>query len=213
MQSPPPLQEWLRRPLRYWYVDGLTEMAVGAIFSLLALTELVPGLLPPGPFKSLAQAILQPLVVIGGVLGARPLVRFLKERITYPRTGQVRYRQPGPYRRWLLGSLSFLVALGTAFLVTRIGAAVGKRWLPMASAFLIAFVTALGWQLHLVRMLILAIYILGAGIGVSISAPADPLDAVLFFGLVGLGWLASGGWTLWRYLRHTQPLDAVEDAG
>jgi len=169
----------------------------------------VPCLLSPGPFKSLAQAILQPLVVIAGVLGARPLVRYLKERITYPRTGQVKYRQPGPYRRRLLGSLSFLVALGTAFLIT----AVGRRWLPMVSAFLIAFVTALGWKLHLVRMLILALYILGAGIGVTVSAPADPLDAVLFFGLVGLGWLASGGWTLWRYMRHTQPLDAEEDAG
>jgi len=29
MAPQPPLEDWLRRPQRYWYIDGLTEMAVG----------------------------------------------------------------------------------------------------------------------------------------------------------------------------------------
>ncbi len=215
MTSPqPPLNDWLRRPQRYWYADGLTEMAVGGIFLLVALTNLVAWLIPPGPWQNLPLAILQALVIIGGVLGARILVRTLKERITYPRTGWVTYRQPSPSRRWLLAGLTFTLAAGLAFLMVTLGKTVGQRWLPLVSGFLIAFATAAGWRLRLARLLILALYTLGVGTGLTLLAPPDPLDAVLFFGLVGLGWLTSGGWALWTYLRHTHPLDEdkAEDA-
>ncbi|MGB9799790.1 MAG: hypothetical protein ACPLUL_06830 [Thermanaerothrix sp.] len=215
MTSPqPPLNEWLRRPQRYWYADGLAEMAVGGIFLLVALTSLAAGLLPPGPWQNLTPAILQALVIIGGVLGARVLVRTLKERITYPRTGWVTYRRPSSGRRWLLTSTSFILATGLALLIITLGKTVGQRWLPLVSGFLIAFATAAGWRLRLARLLILALYILGVGIGLTLLAPPDPFDAVLFFGLVGLGWLTSGGSALWTYLRHTHPLDEdkAEDA-
>lgn len=205
MQSPPPLNDWLRRPWRYWYVDGLSEMAVGVIFLLVGMTDLLALLLPPGPIQSLALAVLQPLVVIGGVLGVRPVVRYLKEHITYPRTGRVRYRQPTPSWRRLLAALSALLGMSLAAAIAWLGKAGGQRWLPLVSALIIAFVTAMGWRLHLVRMLVLAFYIFGVGVVLTIFAPASPLDAILFFGLVGLGWLLSGGWTLWRYLRQTQP--------
>lgn len=208
MTSPqPPLNEWLRRPQRYWYADGLTEMAVGGIFLLVALTNLAAWLLPPGPWQNLILPILQALVIIGGVLGARALVRYLKERITYPRTGWVTYRQPSSSRRWLLAGLTFILAAGLAFLMVALGKTVGQRWLPLVSGFLIAFATAAGWRLRLARLLILALYILGVGVGLTLLAPPDPLDAVLFFSLVGLGWLTSGGWAFWTYLRHTHPLD------
>jgi hypothetical protein len=208
MTSPqPPLNEWLRRPQRYWYADGLTEMAVGGIFLLVALTNLAAWLLPPGPWQNLTLPILQALVIIGGVLGARALVRYLKERITYPRTGWVTYRQPSSSRRWLLAGLTFILAAGLAFLMVALGKTVGQRWLPLVSGFLIAFATAAGWRLRLARLLILALYTLGVGVGLTLLAPPDPLDAVLFFSLVGLGWLTSGGWALWTYLRHTHPLD------
>lgn len=215
MTSPqPPLNDWLRRPQRYWYADGLTEMAVGGIFLLVALTNLAAWLLPPGPWQNLTLAILQALVIIGGVLGARALVRYLKERITYPRTGWVTYRQPSSSRRWLLAGLTFILAAGLAFLMVALGKTVGQRWLPLVSGFLIAFATAAGWRLRLARLLILALYTLGVGVGLTLLAPPDPLDAVLFFSLVGLGWLTSGGLALWTYLRHTHPLDEdkAEDA-
>ncbi len=208
MAPQPPLEDWLRRPQRYWYIDGLTEMAVGGVFVLVALTFLVPWLLPSQ--QGLVMGILQPLVVIVAVLGARPLVRYLKERITYPRTGRVNYRQPTPARRRWLIALTFLIALGLAALVTRIGATFGQRWLPMVSAFSIAFIAALGVRLRLMRFLVLALYILGLGALITWLAPAEPLDALAFFGLTGLGWLASGGWALWHYLCQTHPPSAEE---
>jgi hypothetical protein len=215
MTSPqPPLNDWLRRPQRYWYADGLAEIAVGGIVLLVALTNLAAWWLPSGPWQNLALAILQPLVIIGGVLGARALVRHLKERITYPRTGWVTYRQPSPSRRWLLAGASFILAAGLAFLMATLSQTVGQRWLPLASGFLIAFATAAGWRLRLGRLLVLALYILGVGIALTLLAPPGTLDAALFFGLSGLGWLASGGWALWHYLRQTRPSneDEVETA-
>ncbi|MCX8023887.1 MAG: hypothetical protein N3A60_01655 [Thermanaerothrix sp.] len=215
MTSPqPPLEDWLRRPQRYWYADGLAEMSVGSLFLLIALTNLAAWLLPSGPGQSLLLAILQLLVIIGGVLGARALVRHLKERITYPRTGWVAYRQPSPSRRWLLAGLSFTLAAGLAFLLAALSKTIGQRWLPLVSGFLIAFATAAGWRLQLMRLLVLALYILGVGIGLTLLAPPETLDAAVFFGLSGLGWLASGGWALWHYLRQTRPQndDKVETA-
>jgi hypothetical protein len=183
---------------------------VGGIFLLVALTDLVAWLLPSELAHHWMLAILQPLVVIGGVLGARVLVRYLKERITYPRTGRVDYSKPGPIRRWLMVILSALIALGVAFLVIHIGESAGERWLPMVSAFLIAFVAALGWRLHLMRMVWLAFYILGVGVVLTIWPVAAPLDGLAFFGLVGMGWLVSGGLTLFRYLKQTRPMGESE---
>lgn len=208
--SQPPIEEWLRRPQRYWYVDGLSEMAVGGVFLLVALSSLEAWLVPPGAVQNWILAILQPLVVIGGVLGARVLVRYLKERITYPRTGRVDYPKPSPARRWLMRALVGLIAFGIAFLVVHIGKSAGERWLPMVSAFFIAFVTALGWRLHLMRMIWLAFYILGVGVVLTMWPLASPLDALAFFGLVGVGWLISGGVTLLCYLRQTRSMDEAE---
>ncbi|WP_299029686.1 hypothetical protein [uncultured Thermanaerothrix sp.] len=212
MNSPqPPLDVWLRRPQRYWYADGLAEMAVGSIFLLVALTNLAAWRLPPGPWQSLILGLCQFLVILGSVLGARAVVHFLKERITYPRTGRVIYRRPSPSRRWLLAGASFTLAAGLAFLMVTLSKTVGQRWLPLASGFLIAFATAAGWRLGLTRLLVLALYILGVGIGLTLWPLPEPLDAAAFFGLVGLGWLASGGWALGHYLRQTRP--QPEDEG
>ncbi|NTW12789.1 MAG: hypothetical protein HGA30_05715, partial [Anaerolineales bacterium] len=81
-----------QRVKRYWFSDGIGELAGGGMFLLLGAYFGIPQFLGD---NNLVSVILQSslvLVLIGGIFGVRWLVTALKTRLTYPRTGYVEYR-------------------------------------------------------------------------------------------------------------------------
>ncbi len=206
-----PIQSNLNRPQRYWYVDGLAEMAGGGVIFLIGLCYAVAGLLPPGPARALVLGIGQPVIVLSSAFLSQRLVRSLKERLTYPRTGYVEYRQPGGSKRWarvlLVGFVSFSVAALTALL----GRDLPDRFWPFFTGFMLALAIAyLGARIGLKRFYGVAIFSLLLGGSVFWIDPPDPWSAALIFGLEGLAWILSGALTLRHYLLTTHPLDAED---
>lgn len=197
-----PLDSMQKRTRRYWYEDGLAELAAGSVISLLALLNLAIARFSP-PWQALLSAVVLPLVIIGGAVIARAWVQRLKERLTYPRTGLVIYPRPRPSRRFRAAGVALGVAVTVALLSNLLGAAQAERLLPAVTGLFTALLILLiGIQVGLVRFYFLAAWQTVIGLLGSWLALPQPFDLVLFFGGLGAGFLASGALTLIRYLRN-----------
>src|SRR5688500_1059300 len=89
-----------QRVKRYWYTDGIAELAGGGMFILLGVYFACQEFLGQ---KSMIGGILQAssiLLMIGVMALSRRLVNALKTRLTYPRTGYVEYRVDERYMNW-----------------------------------------------------------------------------------------------------------------
>ena len=94
------LKQIERNIFRDYFEDGLADIVFGAYFLILGLLS------PEG-------GVIAPFIVLFTFFFV-PLMRALKKRFTYPRTGYVELRQgdPGPLPWFVLGSLVLgLVAL------------------------------------------------------------------------------------------------------
>ncbi|MGA9531303.1 MAG: hypothetical protein WBR18_01175 [Anaerolineales bacterium] len=192
--------DWMRRPLRYVYIDGFIEIAIGALFLVSALLLLLFAVALDRPALAAvigATALL--LVIVLGLLVKR-LVEAAKERLTYRRTGFVQLR-PGATPRWT-HILLILAALGLA----------------SASLFLPDSFQQSGFALGALLTLILALfglqtgwlrfYLVAAAVALLTLAASQWISgeaAVAAFVLGGSGAILgmSGGWALSRYLQRT----------
>lgn len=208
------LQEWTQRPLRYWYVDGLSEIGAGAVIFFFGMFFAAAGLMPDGRFRGTFLGIGQPLLVIGLAVLARWAVARLKERITYPRTGYIAYRRTEPRQRigGILLAVAISVGIGLVVFISRDW--LNLRWLPAITGGLAALLTLMiAQRIHLLRFYILVGYTLAVGILTGLLQLADPYDSALFFSALGLGWIGSGSAALVRYLRSTKPADLSQGDG
>jgi hypothetical protein len=206
-----PIDEYAKRTMRYWYVDGLSEIAGGAVMLLLALVFLVGALLEPSPSTSLYLAFGQPLIVLAGALAARKIVAQVKERLTYPRTGYVAYRQPRGRGGMRLIALSFGIAAVFGVIFGVIANVFQARWIPGISGVVIALLLSfLAYEHGIRRFYMMALYTLFLGLlVVTINLP-EMFTTSVFFGGFGLGWILSGAMTLRHYLQTTQPVPRDE---
>ena len=191
-----------QRVKRYWYTDGIGELIGGGMFILLGIYFALQGFLGQ---NSMIGGILQVsliLVMIGGMAVSRRLINTLKTRLTYPRTGYVEYQvdeQKMKFRRVWVMILAFVISALTMVFVR------------LFQAFdSIVAVTGVGVSLILVILRaksagLSRFYMLGAisivlGLVLSISGLSNGYNLSLFYGLMGLCFMLSGGWTLRRYL-------------
>jgi len=84
----PPLVAAEQRAWNYWFVDGITNLVVGANTLLFALTMMYPPRWPPRPLPIALWLVALVLYVVVA-LYYRQIVEWLKARTTYPRTGYV----------------------------------------------------------------------------------------------------------------------------
>ena len=84
---------------RYWFEDGLSEITLGMLFLIIGLVLQAETLIPPGSFLSGLNALTSFILVFGGIWLVRRVIRFLKDRLIYPRTGYVGYRKAYPVQR------------------------------------------------------------------------------------------------------------------
>lgn len=200
-----------QRVKRYWFADGIGELAGGGLFLLLGAYFGIPQYLGD---DSQLSAIFQSsliLVLIGGIFVVRWLVTTLKTRLTYPRTGYVEYRVD---KRNAIRTRTFAMAFAMvmAFMMVLLAKSiqiVDSTVLVTGVVVGAVFVLLRGKSYGVQRFYFLGA--ISAILGVALSFSSLPIGYSLaaFYGLMGLVVMLSGGWVLFRYLREN-PLPAEE---
>src|SRR5688500_1850820 len=203
-----------QRVKRYWYTDGIGELIGGGMFVLLGLYFALQESLGQ---DSMVGGILQGsfiLLMIGGAFMSRRMVNALKTRLTYPRTGYIEYQVNEHNMRSMRIGVVIL-----AFTITALTMVFVRLFQSFDS---IMAVTGLAVGLILVVLRAKAsglarFYILGAvslvlGFALSISRLPNGYSLGLFYGLMGVCFILSGGLTLQRYLREN-PLPTENQNG
>jgi len=185
-----------RRALGYWFVDGVAEIAGGT--AILICGALLYAAVATG-IEQLGTLSL--LVLIGAFPVTAWIVRKVKERITYPRTGYVAYPPPSRARRIVAAAVGFLAA----GLIAPINAYVGGgkvSTVVLAFGLLVGAFTALrAWRTGAPRFYVVAAaLVVVSGIlatnGVGIE---DGIGLMLL--IYGATLVTTGVWALARYLR------------
>jgi len=208
------LSDVQQRVNRYWYTDGLAEIIGGGMFILLGAYFALQDFLGPNSTISVILQVSLVLVLIGGAFVSRRLINSLKTRLTYPRTGYVEYRvnkKDTGRKRILVATLAFTIsALTIAFV------AIFKSFDSMAAVtgFIVGMILVLlrGKASGLFRFYILGAISLLLGLAISASGLNEGYALGLYYGLMGVCFLVSGGLTLAHYL-HENPLPAEGQSG
>ena len=205
------LRNFMGRAKRYDNIDGTSEICIGLALLGFAVAGYLQASLPKN-----ASRPMQALVMYAGLIPALGLGywirRIIKRRITWPRTGYVACGPVGKSRRnrmivgWLVGGI---VGTGVACLLgyARRHGLISVRAISLLAIYVVlcvCWVLRMGRE-HAWKWLVLVFSALGL-LAIALIVPGGVSEqqrpAMLFLGLV---WLASGGATLYSYLRHTQP--------
>jgi len=196
-----------KRPIRYWYEDGLNEMAFGVIGISLGVYFWIHTRIPPGSAWHIPWALgMFPLLLFGSRL-LQGIVKRLKEKWTYPRTGYVSYRRSeGGRRRIAIRGAVVGAAFGLAIGFLR--SSIFQQRFGIAMVVLITGLIGAGvlmWievKTGVFRYFVMSMISALAGIGLSTSGLAEMAALGLFWGILGASHGISGVFVLVRYLRR-----------
>ncbi|MGQ9675890.1 MAG: hypothetical protein ACUVX1_09505 [Chloroflexota bacterium] len=197
----------VKRTQQYWFIDGLTEIAVGVVFVLVGLLFLVESFAPPDSPLAHISALGLPLIVIIGWSVTSRLVSAAKARLTYPRTGYVKYRRPPTRQRVNRFVVGAAVGAGVGFVVATLAltAPASLAWIPALQGLIVgAFWAYFGWHFALTRFYVLAIVSVALGPATALAGLGDIRGNGVYFSLMGMAMIVSGGLALISYLRQTK---------
>lgn len=209
MNATPNIDQLMQRTRRYWYEDGLWEIALGCFFVVLGLFLWTQSLTPPGSPLWIVWGLGGPILIIGGGLVAIWIVKQIKSRFTYPRTGYVTYEHRAKgFSGWIrIAGVVIVGALVAVLIVIAPG-----RWhnysLLFGLAGLVVF-GVVGYTHGLRRFSVLALWSLILGV-VLLPLSAEQGGALFYIGL-GLGTIVAGGITWHRYNQVAPPPQEVAD--
>ena len=191
-----------QRVKRYWYADGIAELTSGGLFVLLGVYFGAQGFLGEGSTASIILQISLILVMVGGIFGVRWLVNTLKTRLTYPRTGYVEYRvneKDAKVRRYVVAGVAMIIAIASIVLIDYIR---GLDSMALITGLLVGviFIALRGKSSGLKRFYLLGGLAIVLGAVLSFSGLSQAYNLGLFYGLLGIAIMISGGLVLRRYL-------------
>lgn len=205
------LEVMVRRTRGYWYEDGLWEMAAGGSFVILSLFLAMQAVAPSGSELRPVFALGGAIFIVGSSVIARWFVERVKARLTYPRTGYVRYGREAQRAmlnprivRGIVGG-----ALGAFF------AGISLRWWETALPLFFGLysgllLTTMGYSMGLGRFRVLAAWSVAAGLVITAFSLPAVVGTAIFWAAQGLGLLASGLSTQRRYLESAPALHESE---
>lgn len=195
------LNKTIRRSQQYWFDDGLAELLIGILFAAIGL--LFWWQTNSSSLAIIVGSITLPLIIILGSLLLGFTLRWLKQRLVYPRTGYVTYQKPSKKQRntsWVLGGV---VGILMAVVVTVLDLS------QLTAAFIGAGVGVglfmIGLRIALLRFHLLAIWSVAVGVIISFLGIEATLAATLELALIGLSLIMSGGFVFWRYWQNSEP--------
>jgi tetrahydromethanopterin S-methyltransferase subunit G len=205
------INEIMRNTRKYWYVDGLSEIAGGVLIVMIGVTYYLSSLIPNVVIRSLMLGLGQPVVIILGSVLIGKAVKKIKETLTYPRTGYLSFRRRKSRKisRILYGAVvGLLVGVVVGFFTSIIP----DRIIPLVTSLFIAvLIIFIGYQNNVPRFYVIAVLTVGLGLVISLWYPEGVLPFVFMFVGSGFLWLISGGWTLFSYLRNTTPVEGLDE--
>jgi hypothetical protein len=203
MPTPAELRDLEQRPRRYWNVDGIPELVMGLVWIVWGLALIAGDALPRGSAASGVYWMSVPAILVLSGVAANWVTRRLKERLTYPRTGFVEYREPGRGVRTLTALLAVVAAALLAALIVT-GRAAGAEHVASPA---IGVILSLAFVVVSVRQKA-PHYLALAGVALALGVAF----AVLKLGLTAMNWMfvwlglaatLLGAWRLRSYLgRH-----------
>jgi len=207
------LKEPQLRARQYFYVDGSFEFGFG-LLSLLLAGYFYAETHVHGWLSAIVDVSLV-LVMIGGGFLVNLLTRKLKERVTYPRTGYVSYRQEKHPKRVRRAMISIVIGGLVAALATVLVAAPHRPNLavmPIFSGILFGLVLAIvAWRTAIPRFYLLALLSAAVGIALSFSGLEDYPGLVTYYVATAVILLLTGACVLRSYLRKN-PVPPQEEA-
>jgi hypothetical protein len=202
-----------QRVTRYWFKDGIGELAGGGLFVVLGLFFAGNEWLPP---NSLARTLLDSgliLLLISGVFITRWLINLLKTHLTYPRTGYIEYfpsKKNTPSRR----TLTAVIAMSVSILMVLFGRVTDSfNWLPGFTGLAVGVILIMTQaQSGGRKFYILGVFSIILGFALSFSDLSEVYSLGLFYGLTGVAAIISGGLTLAFYLRENpMPAEGINE--
>jgi len=202
-----------KRVRRYWYTDGIAELASGGLFLLLGTYFGVLGYFEEGSLVSIILQVSMVLVFIGGAFGVRWLVNTLKSRLTYPRTGYVEYRVKDgdtKKRRWVIVISAIVISAASIVLIDYIR---GMESMVFITGLLVGviFIALRGKSSGLRRFYVLGGLAIVLGLALAYSGLPQIYTLPLFYGFLGIAILISGGLVLRCYLAENPSQSEMDD--
>lgn len=196
----------MRKTYSYWWVDGIVETTMGFFFIVLAGYNYLIESVSINQTVSMILAIAQPLLFLACWFAYGRLVKWVKEHITYRRTGYVAFQPKNRKNRVVRGVIGGVLGFGIALVVTYIGPEVLKINSLLIVGSLLALVTLfLAFWYGITRLFVLAVIDFGLGLWIS-RLPLDAdLRSILLMACIGAVWLLSGLIVFVRYLLRTKP--------
>ncbi len=187
----------MQRTYRYYYDERLVELAIGGLFLSIGILIRVWASMAFGSPLALGITLALFALVIGGGLLVKQAVGRIKERVTYPRTGYVSYRQHQPARgRWLL--------IGVAAAYVLLIFVLPEWFSKMALAegvLLLVVLSYMGYRVGEPRFYLVGVTAGLIGLGAALLIPDDLVGSSVTFGGTGIALLLSGVWALRAYLQ------------
>ena len=197
------LKESQLRAIQYFYVDGTYEFGFGLLWLIMAGYFYAEAHLS-GWLSAVVDVSLV-LVMIGGGYLIKLLIRRLKERLTWPRTGYVSYqRKQGIQRGWRIALtlvIGGVVASATTMLVMNEDIQIAI--LPLLSGLLIGMVMViLGWRTSIPRFYLMALLSAALGVTLAYSGLDNSVSLIAYYASLAVVQLFTGTCVLSNYLRQ-----------
>ena len=197
------IQDIQKQTYRYYYQDGLVELAVGILFLVIGLDTYVISSLPPGSPASIIAWIALPILTIAGIFGVQRFVKNLKERHVHPRTGYIEYADKPNRYRWLV--VGFALALTASMIL------LPYEWLQKGSVtggmILCVILASIGAQVGLKRLIAAGASSLVLGVVFGFLPITDNASLAATFAAVGLILVLIGGLAFRKYLTDNPPFE------
>jgi xanthosine utilization system XapX-like protein len=194
-----------RRAKRYFYDDGLTEIAFGIMLFLLGAYFYGESIFRDrAPVRGILDVAFMLLILSGAFLIKR-VISFLKFRITYRRTGYVSYKKKemSPRRKIFASVAGALV--GVAWSLLAVKAPSFKIWMAALNGLLWGIaVYLLARRTEIGRFYGLAAASVVIGLVVAFAGFGDFKGLGLYYGLFGASVVISGFAALILYLRRSR---------
>ena len=200
-----------QRTRSYWYSDGIPEIVTGIAFVLIGLPLYASARTGIEMFSTISLVSMILLLP----LSAR-VVRRLKDRITYQRTGYVKYPRPVITRRRKVSILALLIAISAAVIVSSRGnytlnGTLGESML-LGMGFGIAGLLAVrAWKMQMPRFFINAAISSGFALALGFMATGFVEGVGLLLSVVGAASFVIGMVALLSYIRR-HPKSPAETA-
>ena len=192
------IQDIQKQTYRYYYQDGLVELAVGILFLVIGLDTYLISSLSPGSPGAIAAWIALPVLTVAGIFGVQRFVKSLKERHVHRRTGYIEYvPKRNPYR-WVISAVGLVLILAVILLP--------YDWLQKGSVaggtLLFIILGSIGNQVDLKRLIVIGVLSLIIGVGFAFSSLSDTASLAATIAAAGLILVLTGSFSFRKYLNE-----------